>query len=60
MASVPVLTSGDGGGGIGALDAAMQRGLASQRLMMEKQIEFTTKSNPLKAGDSIAKGSRMG
>jgi hypothetical protein len=44
----------------GSLDQTMQRAIASLEEMMAKQIQFTTDSNPLKAGDSIAKGSRLG
>lgn len=44
----------------GSLDQTMQRAIASLEEMMAKQIQFSTDSNPLKAGDSIAKGSRLG
>lgn len=44
----------------GSLDETMARAIASLEEMMAKQIQFTTDSNPLKAGDSIAKGSRLG
>lgn len=61
MATPATATGSAGGAGGGSsLDAAMSAGLASMEEMMAKQIEFTTKANPLKAGDSVAKGSRMG
>jgi hypothetical protein len=59
MGAVPGIGAAGGGGGTAALDAAMDRALKSMQEMMEKQINFTTESNPLKAGDSIAKGSRV-
>ncbi len=43
-----------------SLDGAIDRAIASLEEMLAKQIQFTTDSNPLKAGDSIAKGSRLG
>ena len=51
---------GTGSATTSSLDAAIDRAIASLEEMLAKQIQFTTDSNPLKAGDSIAKGSRLG
>jgi hypothetical protein len=59
MAAIPGIGDAGGAGGTAGLDAAMDKALQSMQEMMEKQIKFTTESNPLKAADSIAKGSRV-
>lgn len=47
------------GGSTASFEAAMERAIASLQYIMEKQIEFTEKSNPPKAGTSMAQGSRQ-
>jgi hypothetical protein len=51
---------GSGSATSGSLDATIEKAIASLEEMMAKQIQFTIDSNPLKAGDSVAKGSRLG
>lgn len=53
-------TQGAGSATGGSLDATIERAIASLEEMMAKQIQFTVDSNPLKAGDSCAKGARLG
>jgi hypothetical protein len=40
-------------------EQAMERAIASLEYIMTKQIEFTERSNPPKAGTSMAQGSRQ-
>lgn len=44
----------------GSLDQTMQAAIASLEQMMQKQLQFTIDSNPLKAGESMAKSSHVG
>lgn len=48
-----------GGGSNASFEEAMDRALKSLEYIMAKQIEFTEKSNPPKAGTSMAQGSRQ-
>lgn len=41
-------------------EAVMERAIASLEYIMTKQIEFTERSNPPKAGGNMATGSRTG
>lgn len=50
---------GASSGSNASFEQAMERAIASLEYIMTKQIEFTERSNPPKAGTSMAQGSRQ-
>lgn len=52
-------TEGPSSGSNASFEQAMERAIASLEYIMTKQIEFTERSNPPKAGTSMAQGSRQ-